>query len=156
MIETLFLPRQSLQLTMSSPLTTQLPTDVATSPSSTNLASNPSSSQPAPSSSLSPTAGQALPPDSQELSYFSSNPIEHSQPNDGPSTSTGRPTGGRCYSRDELFHLKKSPLVAPPPGMPHRKDWFGYVFSLITRQLGLTASPANLMSRQANPRTTMA
>jgi hypothetical protein len=109
---------------MSSPLTTttQLPTDAATS-------SNPSSSQPGPESS-SPTAGELHPPDSQEISYLSSNPttiataIEHPQPSKAP--------GGRCYSRDELLHLKKSPLVAAPPGMPPRKEWFGYV-ALCTR-----------------------
>jgi hypothetical protein len=33
----------------------------------------------------------------------------------------------RRYSRRALVALAKSPLVAPPPGMPALKDWFGCV-----------------------------
>ena len=33
----------------------------------------------------------------------------------------------RRYSRRTLVALAKSPLVAPPPGMPALKDWFGCV-----------------------------
>lgn len=33
----------------------------------------------------------------------------------------------RRYSRRALVALSKSPLVAPPPGMPALKDWFGCV-----------------------------
>lgn len=29
------------------------------------------------------------------------------------------------YTRPQLVHLSKSPLVAPPQGMPDLKDWFG-------------------------------
>jgi hypothetical protein len=94
-----------------------------------------SSNNPGLSSSSSALLSQPDSPDaSQEISYFPSNsaissPLQnrkndHSQPS---GASPKRPCGP-CYTRDELFHLKKSPLVAPPAGMPARKDWFGYVF----------------------------
>ncbi|KAG8785346.1 hypothetical protein FRC15_001565 [Serendipita sp. 397] len=69
------------------------------------------------------------PSGAQEVSYFSTKPLdssitalsEYSCIQNKPANTPGGP----CYTRDELFHLRKSPLVAPPANMPARKDWFG-------------------------------
>lgn len=75
----------------------------------------------------------------QELHYFPEKAPKASnertetidEPVAGPSNDGTPKPGGRPYSREELLHLKKSPLVAPPPGMPQRKDWFGCVYRLL-------------------------
>ncbi|KAG8827958.1 hypothetical protein FRC17_007664 [Serendipita sp. 399] len=69
------------------------------------------------------------PSGAQEISYFSSKPLdtgttalsEYSR----IQNKLAKFPGGTCYTREELFHLRKSPLVAPPASMPPRKDWFG-------------------------------
>jgi hypothetical protein len=105
------------------------------SPSTDMIYTRNSSNTPGLSSSSSALFSHPDSPDPvQEISYIPSDsahssPIQnrkndHSQPN---GTLPKRPCGP-CYTREELFHLKKSPLVAPPAGMPARKDWFGYVF----------------------------
>lgn len=46
----------------------------------------------------------------------------------------------RRYSRRTLVALSKSPLVAPPAGMPALKDWFGYVKCTMLYYLNSTFS----------------
>ncbi|PVF97574.1 hypothetical protein CPB86DRAFT_759973 [Serendipita vermifera] len=87
---------------------------------------NTSTDQTLPSSLLPPPES---PGSGQEITYFSQN-SSNLQTNSYSNNAQASPTphkspAGPCYTREELFHLKKSPLVAPPPGMPSRKEWFG-------------------------------
>jgi hypothetical protein len=86
----------------------------------------------------------------QEPSYFTPNTPhmqnEHSKDSSSLSTPPRNIPGGPVYTRQELLNLKKSPLVAPPPGMPARKDWFGYAFFLNR----LKIDNSNLVGREYN------
>ena len=47
-----------------------------------------------------------------------------------PQSSQPRPM--RVYTRAQLLHLHRSPLVQPPPNMPELKVWFGCVYTSAT------------------------
>ncbi|KIM32657.1 hypothetical protein M408DRAFT_6159 [Serendipita vermifera MAFF 305830] len=83
-----------------------------------------SSSSALPSSPDSPETAQIIsyiPHDSNASSPLQNRKNGHQ---DASSSPPDRPCGP-CYTREELLHLRKSPLVAPPAGMPARKDWYG-------------------------------
>lgn len=95
-----------------------------------------------------------IPQDSNSLSPLQNRKNDHSNAN---GSLPGRPCGP-CYTRDELLHLRKSPLVAPPAGMPARKEWYGYVSllsSLPAKLFLIVDPPENIMNSQVNQRTTM-
>lgn len=129
------------------------PTDVIFSRNSSNMPALSSSSSALPSSADSPDHVQEIsyyPPDSANPSPMQTRKSGHSQSNGTP---TKRPCGP-CYTREELLHLKKSPLVAPPPGMPARKDWFGYVLACSFGQVSLIVDYlASTMNSLASQRT---
>lgn len=50
-------------------------------------------------------------------------PPQHDAEKSQTDSSTNRPL--RIYSRAQLLHLHRSPLVQPPPDMPELKMWFG-------------------------------
>lgn len=53
---------------------------------------------------------------------------EHAISSNDPSLTAQRRSGAACYTLHDLLHLQKSPLIAPPDGMPPLKDWFGCAF----------------------------
>jgi len=69
-------------------------------------------------------------------SYFANNPQIIGAPahpislND-PSLTAQPHSAGACYTLHDLLRLQKSPLIAPPDGMPPLKDWFGCARILI-------------------------
>ncbi|CAG8731391.1 2803_t:CDS:2, partial [Acaulospora colombiana] len=124
-IETLFLP-SPLTPTSMSDTNAQLNSMPSAETTTSTAPTNTSTGQTSPSSLLPPPES---PGSGQEITYFSQN-SSNLQTNSYTSHAQASPIphkspAGPCYTREELFHLKKSPLVAPPPGMPSRKEWFG-------------------------------
>lgn len=44
---------------------------------------------------------------------------------EGDQNATSHPRPLCVYTRSQMLHLHKSPLVKPPADMPELKDWFG-------------------------------
>ncbi len=62
--------------------------------------------------------------------YFANNPQiiglpAHPTSSNDPSLIAQPRSTGACYTLHDLLRLQKSPLIAPPDGMPSLKDWFG-------------------------------
>ena len=72
----------------------------------------------------------------QPHDYFTNNPPIIDAPvypisSNDPSPNPQPRSVGSCYTLHDLLRLQKSPLIAPPDGMPALKDWFGCALTFI-------------------------